>query len=113
MDAWSCFKINAMSNRTWACIDCGKTYRRNQNVASVRCAICSNFCEYVHWKIRVPSPKNRKTWEKFWLRYKAEKRLLAEYHASGRRMSVHLEILNLDLPAMERDSQGRFKKCVC
>ncbi len=84
-----------MSNRTWACIECGKTYRRHQSIESVRCAICRNPCEYVHWKIHVPSPKKRKVWEKFWQAYKVEKQLLADYYKNGRKGELRLEILSM------------------
>ena len=87
-----------MSNRTWACVECGKTYRRPFNVSEVQCAISHRPCEYVHWKIRVPSPKHRKQWEKFWVQYLDEKQRLAEYYANGRKGPLKLELLNMELP---------------
>lgn len=87
-----------MSNRTWACIECGKTYRRASNVTEVACALCREPCEYVHWNIRVPSPKRRKQWEAFWVQYNDGKQRLAQYYANGSKGPLKLELLNMDLP---------------
>lgn len=83
-----------MSNRTWACIECGKSYRRDQTVESVKCAICGKFCEYVHWKIRIPSPKKQKEWNKFWSIYRLEKRLIEQWLADESIKVISLDILN-------------------
>ena len=84
-----------MSNRTWACIECGKTYRRDQNSDSpVKCTICGNECEYVHWKIHVPSPKRKKEWRKFWEIYKKEKRLIELWENDQTVGEINLELLN-------------------
>lgn len=99
-----------MSNRTWACIDCGKTYSRPWGVEYVPCAICRRQCQSVHWKIRVPSPKNRKIWTRFWITYLEEKRALARYHASGRRETVRLELLNMVLHAAERVEKRKLNQ---
>ncbi len=86
-----------LSKRTWACIECGKTFRRDQTVQSVRCAHCGQPCEYVHWKIHIPSPKNRKEWNAFWRQYREEKRQLEAFHNGTLTESVRLEILNMQL----------------
>lgn len=86
-----------MSNRTWACIECGRTYRRDQSIEQVRCAECGQACEYVHWKVRVPSPKDQRAWASFWEKYLEEKRLLAKYRDGTLREPVNLEILGMDL----------------
>jgi hypothetical protein len=84
-----------MSNRTWACVACGKAYRRDYSVPSVTCAICGQPCESVHHKVRIPSPRKRKEWDRFWEKYIAEKKKLAEYYAGGRKGPLTLEILGL------------------
>ncbi len=86
-----------MSNRTWACIDCGKTFRREQTVETVQCPHCGEPCEFVHWKIRIPSPKNRKEWDTFWEQYRNEKRQLEAFHDGTLKTPVTLRILNLQL----------------
>lgn len=55
-----------MSQRTWVCLSCRKSYRRLQDVQSFRCPTCKAESEYVHWKMHIPSPKRRKAWETFW-----------------------------------------------
>lgn len=95
-----------MSNRTWACVSCGKTYRRpDAPESSVKCAICGRNCEYVHWKIRVPSPKNRKQWDKFWQLYIAEKEQLKRWCESGTVEEIHLDILNMRLMPTENNKR--------
>lgn len=87
-----------MSNRTWACVDCGKTYRRDQNITyTVACAICGNECEYVHWKIHVPSPKKVKEWKQFWTLYRKEKQLLEQWQQDQTIDAIKLDILNMKL----------------
>lgn len=83
-----------MSNRTWTCISCRKSYRRTQTITAVNCPTCHGQCEYVHWKIRVPSPKRIKAWNEFWSKYKAEKSLIEAFHRGELRESVTLELLN-------------------
>ena len=83
-----------MSNRTWACIGCGKSYRRNQKVESVKCTICGELCEFVHWKIRIPSPSKQKEWSRFWNTYRLEKRLLEQWLADESIKVISLDILN-------------------
>jgi hypothetical protein len=66
-------------------------------VASLRCALCQGPCEYVHWKIHIPSPKRPREWERFWEKYRAEKALLEAFHRGELRKTVRLELLNLVL----------------
>src|SRR5262245_4335397 len=87
----------AMSNRTWTCLSCRKSYRRSQSITAVHCPTCHALCEYVHWKIRVPSPKRVKTWNEFWSKYKAEKSLLDAFNRGELREDVTLELLNMKL----------------
>ena len=66
-------------------------------VKSVLCSRCNQKCEFVDWKIRIPSPKKQKEWRKFWDDYRREKAVL-EAHRSGHRVeTTELEILNLRL----------------
>jgi len=87
----------AMSQRTWVCIPCGKSYRRSQDVEALRCPSCRQFCEYVHWKIRIPSPSQRVKWDQFWEKYREEKKLLLAFHRGELQVSVNLELLNMAL----------------
>jgi hypothetical protein len=89
-----------MSNRTWVCLDCEKSYRRDQMVRDVACALCHKPCEYVHWKIHIPSPKRKKEWRAFWEQYREEKRLLAQHYRGGRMKATHLPLLNMRLSAV-------------
>ena len=86
-----------MSQRTWVCVPCHKSYRRRQDVPSLPCPMCQEACEYVHWKIRIPSPKRPKAWERFWEKYRAEKALLEAYYRGKLREDVTLELLNMVL----------------
>jgi DNA-directed RNA polymerase subunit RPC12/RpoP len=86
-----------MSQRTWVCVSCRKSYRRSQEVPSVRCPTCGSDCEYVHWKIRIPSPRRQKQWDTFWTKYRAEKALLDTAQRGELRESVYLELLNMEL----------------
>jgi hypothetical protein len=90
-------KADAMSQRTWVCIPCGKSFRRGQEVDSVHGPACKELCEYVHWKILVPSPSRRKTWDQFWDKYRAEKKLLDSFNRGELQESVTLELLNMVL----------------
>jgi hypothetical protein len=65
-----------MSNRTWTCVPCRKSFRRLSTVIALACPHCHQPCEYVHLKIRVPSPRRVKEWTAFWAAYRAEKALL-------------------------------------
>ena len=86
-----------MSNRTWVCVECGKSYRRVQTVKSVRCAICRKACEYVHWKIHIPSPRKTKEWQRFWTIYKKEKRLIDLWVRDKSVREINLKLLNRKL----------------
>jgi hypothetical protein len=87
-----------MSNRTWVCIKCGKTYRRDQKFNQiVKCALCKKECEYVHWKIHIPSPKNRKIWNQFWKDYTLEKQILNDFSNGKHIENTTLKILNMNL----------------
>lgn len=88
-----------MSQRTWVCLTCRKSYRRSQEVLSLHCPRCDTVCEYVHSKIRIPSPRRLKAWEEFWEKYKAEKTLLAAFERGELRQNVELTILNMRLQA--------------
>lgn len=83
-------------------MDCGKSYRRDQLVESVTCALCHEPCEYVYWKIHIPSPSKQKAWKEFWQKYRAEKSVLDRYHLGEQREDVHLEILNMHLIPRKR-----------
>ena len=83
-----------MSNRTWACVDCGKSYRRSQSVDAVTCSICRSPCEYVHWKLHIPSPRKKKEWSEFWAVYRREKRLIEQFQKDSRIKEITLELLN-------------------
>ena len=82
-----------MSNRTWACVDCGKSYRRVSTAKVVKCAGCGQDCEKVHWKIRIPSPSKKKEWAAFWTAYRREKGLLEQFQRDPRIKEITLEIL--------------------
>lgn len=86
-----------MSNRTWACVPCRKSYRRAQSVEAVVCAECHQPCEAVPWKLRVPSPRRDKEWEAFWAAYRAEKALLEAYRRGELRETLTLPLLNMVL----------------
>jgi hypothetical protein len=103
----------AMSNRTWTCIHCRKSYRRSQSITAVECPTCHEPCEYVHWKIRVPSPKRIKAWDEFWSKYNAEKSLLDAFHRGELRHDVTLELLNMQLhvPVPVTVKRRRTSRC--
>lgn len=86
-----------MSQRTWVCVPCGKSYRRCYGIDSVQCPTCGGVCEFVHWKIRIPSPRKRKAWDEFWRQYKAEKAILHAHRRGELRESVQLKLLNMVL----------------
>ena len=68
-----------------------------QAITAVACSTCHGLCEYVHSKIRVPSPKRIKAWDEFWSKYRAEKSLLDAFHRGELRHDVTLELLNVPL----------------
>lgn len=83
-----------MSNRTWACVDCRKSYRRSQDAEAPVCAVCRRPCEHVEWKVRIPSPRRTREWDEFWTEYRAEQKLM-ELHSRGElQHDVKLRILN-------------------
>lgn len=86
-----------MSNRTWACVSCRKSFRRDQSVPAVACPHCHQVCEAVHTKMRVPSPRRVKAWDAFWDAYRAEKALLAAHSRGELREKVNLPLLNMVL----------------
>lgn len=47
--------------------------------------------------MRVPSPRRKKEWDKFWTKYRAEKALLDAFNRRELRESVTLELLNMHL----------------
>jgi hypothetical protein len=83
-----------MSNRTWVCLDCRKSFRRNQTASAVACAQCGRACEYVHWKLHIPSPSKRKEWEAFWTQYLFEKREIRRFQEDDSVEDVTLPLLN-------------------
>ena len=83
-----------MSNRTWVCVDCGKSYRRDHAVGAVACSICGQECEYVHWKLHIPSPAKKKEWQLFWCTYRREKRLMEEFQRDPSIKRLTLTLLN-------------------
>ena len=94
-----------MSQRTWACVECGTSYRRDQMVKSVRCAQCNEECESVAWKIRIPSPKKKKEWRKFWDSYREEKAILEAYYRGERVDTTERPIMNMKL------LDGKWQDC--
>ena len=86
-----------MKNRTWVCLNCKKSYRRNSSVSKLLCPQCKNACEYVDWKIHIPSPKKKKEWETFWKKYLTERRLLEYFFIYGSKKPIKLEILSMHL----------------
>jgi len=105
-----------MSNRTWACVPCGKTFRRPRTVEELACPECREACEFVHWKMRVPPAKHRKQWLDFWRRYRAEKLALAAYFGGTLTADMQLELLNMNLavntclPTPEQLSQKKWDR---
>ena len=93
-----------MSNRTWVCLNCKKSYRRNSPVKKFLCPNCKNTCEYVDWKIHIPSPKRKKEWDSFWEKYLIERRILKNFFRYGSKKSVKLEILNMYLADLSHTS---------
>lgn len=83
-----------MNNRTHVCLGCEKSYRRDQKEESVNCPLCGSKCEYVHKKIRIPSPKHKKKWKIFWTQYRKELRLLEEFRNNPHIKEIKLDILN-------------------
>jgi hypothetical protein len=61
----------------------------------VTCAVCGEPCEFVHWKIRVPSPAKRRDWDRFWAEYRTEKELLSRFHRGELREPATFRILNM------------------
>ncbi len=86
-----------MSNRTWACIPCRKTFRRIQTEALLSCPQCGAACEFVDWKMRVPPTRNVKRWIEFWNQYRQEKRTLQNFHEGTLKSETKLELLNMML----------------
>ena len=83
-----------MSNRTHVCVKCKKSYRREQNIESIKCPTCGDKCEYVHKKVRIPSPKRKKEWRIFWEQYRKEVRLIEEFRNNPNIKEIKLDILN-------------------
>ncbi len=75
-------------------MDCGKSYRRVQSVDSVACSICGKPCEYVHWKLHIPSPRKKKEWAEFWAIYRRELQLIERYKNDPRIKEITLDLLN-------------------
>jgi len=99
-----------MSNRTWTCLTCRKSYRRDRSIISVKCSMCHGLCECVHWKIRVPSPKRTKAWDEFWAAYKSEKALLEAFHRGELRRDATLKLLNMQLRVEQKAGNKPKKK---
>jgi Fe-S-cluster containining protein len=68
-----------------------------QTVRSVACPKCKAACEYVDWKIHIPSPKREREWNEFWRKYRKEKALEAEIYRDESIKEVTLELLNRSL----------------
>ncbi len=83
-----------MSNRTWVCLACEKSYRRDSKITELPCALCHQPCEYVHWKLHIPSPRRKREWSDFWTRYRLEKQLLKQFENDPRIKEVELELLS-------------------
>ncbi|WP_312528230.1 hypothetical protein [Comamonas sp.] len=83
-----------MSNRTFACLDCRKLQRRDQNLAHFYCPICAKECVCVPWKLHVPSPRKLRKWNAFWAQYFLEMRQLEAFRANKNIAEVYLPLLN-------------------
>ncbi len=86
-----------MSNRTWVCLTCKKSYRRDQTLAAISCALCGENCEYVHWKLHIPSPAKKRKWGVFWTEYLQEKRLIEQFNTNPNLKHVKLKLLHMQL----------------
>ncbi|WP_162059493.1 hypothetical protein [Undibacterium sp. KW1] len=83
-----------MSNRTFACLDCKKLQRKDQNIPAFFCPHCGKESIRVHWKLRVPSPRKIKKWNSFWSRYLSELRQLKEFYTGRGAARLYLPLLN-------------------
>jgi hypothetical protein len=100
---------NCTINRVWYCIACRKRYRGSA-LPPLACPICHEACEHVALGIAVPPPKRVKLWDRFWVKYKAERSLVDAYALGQLRENVKLEILGMDLkgkpPSKRQRRQG-------
>ncbi|MBU8977387.1 hypothetical protein JI752_014655 [Lysobacter sp. MMG2] len=83
-----------MSNRTFACLNCRKLQRKPQAIAAFACPSCRSDCIRVHWKLRVPAPRKRRKWDRFWAQYLLERRTIALFHDGQLNDEVYLPLLN-------------------
>lgn len=88
--------------QTWYCLSCRLRYRQPQSGRPVTCGACGEACERPVTRMRVPSPKHAKAWDKFWVQYRAEKKLLDAYGSGEVREAVRLELFNITLPKRHR-----------
>ncbi|WP_457325876.1 hypothetical protein [Roseateles sp. P5_E11] len=83
-----------MSNRTFACLQCRKLQRKDQNVPNFHCPHCGQESIRVHWKLHVPAPRKVKKWNSFWDRYLAELQKIEEFRFNPNITEMHLPLLN-------------------
>ena len=73
----------------------------------MKCSGCGRPCEYVHWKLHIPSPKNRRAWDAFWAQYLLEKREIERFEADRSTEEVDLPLLNRRLSRTGKTQRGR------
>jgi DNA-directed RNA polymerase subunit RPC12/RpoP len=83
-----------MTNQTYVCLECKKSFRQTPGRGDFRCPHCKNKCIAVHYKIRIPSPKRVREWDKFWEKYLKEIRLLEDFLNDPSVKFVKLDIYN-------------------
>jgi DNA-directed RNA polymerase subunit RPC12/RpoP len=83
-----------MSNRTFACLQCRKLQRRDQNTKEFFCPQCGQESIRVHWKLHVPAPRKLRKWNSFWERYLLELRQIEEFRSNTSITELHLPLLN-------------------
>ena len=106
----------ALSNRTYACIPCGKTFRIELVRGDYSCPLCGGACESVGLKLRVPSPKNRKRWLRFWEDVREDKRTLLAWYQGELKVDTELKLqrtlirANARVRSAEKRSEEKWSK---
>ena len=83
-----------MSNRTFACLQCRKLQRKDQNTPAFFCPVCGQESIRVHWKLHVPAPRKVRKWNSFWDRYLLELRQIEEFRSNPNITELRLPLLN-------------------